>query len=134
MRASLIGDLGHVVAAVAALGGGLAEHARPNRIAEQSNLFPLVVDVVLALDGVTVRLQHTGDDVAHHGPARMAEEHRPSRIGADELDLNPNATAELASPPLLAGAGDRRQLSLQPRRVEGDVDESGWRHRGAAKR
>src|SRR5205823_6444947 len=64
----------------------------------------------------------------------VAEEQRSGGIGADELDLDFYAAPDLASPQPVRGVRNRRELCLQPGRLEGDVDEPGRRHRGAAER
>jgi hypothetical protein len=51
------GELGDVVALVAALRRLLAAGARPDRLAEEPHLGPVVVDVVLALDRVAGELE-----------------------------------------------------------------------------
>ena len=124
----LPGDFVHVITPVAVLGHRLVLHSCRKGFSEEADLPSFVVDVVLPLHFEAGSLEDARKDVTDDRAARMAEQHRPGRVGADELHLHPDVTAELASPPLRSGLHDRRQLGLQPGRLKRDVDESGRGH------
>ena len=77
-----LGELGHVLALVAALGDRLAGHPRRDRAPEQLDLGAVVVDVVLALDLVAARTRararasrrtrRGGRSAAFRGPVGLA--------------------------------------------------------------
>ena len=127
-------DLRDVVTAVSPFGHRPVDHARLDGFAEEADLPTPVVDVVLALDVESRGGQNSRRHIANDRATGVAEEQRSGGIGADELDLDFYAAPDLASPPPVHGVRNRRELCLQPGRLEGDVDEPGRRHRGAAER
>src|SRR5438046_9306439 len=86
-RSGLFADLRDVVTAIATVGDGFIEHSGPDRFTEETDLFALVVDVVLALDFEPRRIEHPSHHIADHGTAGMAEKHRAGGSGADAFPL-----------------------------------------------
>ena len=81
-------DLRDVVPAVSAVGHGPVEQAGLDGFAEEADLPPPVVDVILALDVESRGCQHPRRHIANDRAAGVAEEQRSGGIGADELDLD----------------------------------------------
>src|SRR5207245_10244445 len=108
------------------------EHAGPDGFTEEADLPTPVVDVVLALDVESRCCQDSCRHIPDDRASRVTEEQRPGGIRADELDLDFRAASDLASPPPVLGVRDGRELSLQPHRLEGDLDESGGHQLAAA--
>jgi len=116
-------NLVDVAAAISALWHRLRLDASGKRFSKQADLPALVVDVVLTLHREARRFHHPCDDIAHDRAAPVTEQHWPGRVRAHELHLYTDASADLAPPPLFAGAGDGIQLRLKPGRLQGDIDE-----------
>ena len=99
----LRGQLGDVVALIAALGRILAARPRPDRRAEQLDLGAGVVEVVLAVDRVAVEAQQARERVAVGGVAAARRGQRAGGVGGDELDVQPLGRLGPAAAPGVAG-------------------------------
>ncbi len=95
------GDIPDIVAPVAVARKAQALAAefqvtQPDRGAEDVHLTPGVVDVILAVDLETDRLQQIRDHRAVRGPATMPDMQRAGGIGRDEFDLHAPAGTDPA--------------------------------------
>src|SRR5579859_6894962 len=81
-------ELFHVRADIPALGYGPLLRDRENAIGEEAHLVAEVIDVVLAHNPVSRRLQQARNGIAKDGSPRVAYVQRPSRIRADELHVD----------------------------------------------
>ena len=102
-----------------------------DRLAELAHLRAGVVDVELALDLVAVEGEQARERVAVGGVARVADVHRPGRVGRDELDEDPLADpprhpprtpprrrAPRASAPTSQRVGEEQVEEARPRHLE----------------
>ena len=100
----------------------LAARAGLHRGAEELRLRAVVVDVELAMDVVPAEGQQARDGVAVGRVARAADVDRTGRVGADELDVDPQRRVRAAPAPARPGGQDRAQRELaRADRVVGQV-------------
>ena len=122
----------HVLAGIA-VGGDLdvgAEElqvAGDERAAEDVGLRAGIVHEVLALDVEARGFEHGCEHAADRGAAAVAGGERAGGVGADELDLDALAAADVEVTERCAGSGDRVHLLRQPRLRQAEVDEAGGR-------
>ena len=125
-------EVDDVIRGVAVLGHGKTglaaelEVADRDAAAEDLELCPGVVDVVLTLHGRAVEREHIGQHVADRTTAGVRHCHRSGRVRRDELDLDLPARQCLAASEPLTGTRDDLDLSGKPPMVETHVDEAGW--------
>src|SRR3954451_18216085 len=81
------GELGDVLALVAVLGRLVTARPRLDRLGEPPDLAALVVEVVLAVDGVAGKREDPGERVAVRGVAAARRGQRAGRVGRDELEV-----------------------------------------------
>jgi hypothetical protein len=120
-----LGELVDVLALIAALGRVLAAAACLDRLAEEVDLPPGVVEVVLPLDLVARIGEHARDGVAVRAVARGADGQRAGRVRRDELDLDllriRRGAAAVVRP-------DLRERLPEPGSRHPEVDEAGAGH------
>ena len=130
----LLGQLLHVAAHVAALWHHSIltqrlEVADVEGAIEGVYLGPGVVDVVLPGDFVTRGGHDAGQAAAQHRAPGVAHVDGARWIDADELDLDPPPAADVQACIPVALLEDRIDLLTQPLPADGEVDETGSRHR-----
>ena len=123
-----------VLALVSALGDvGLdpedPEVAGLERLPEQLDLPPGVVEVVLAPDVVSRGVQDVGERVADRGVAGRPDVQRSDGVGADELHQNRPAVPLRATEPV-GVVDDLSDGVVQPRGAQEQIDEPGPSHLG----
>ena len=127
-------ELLHVGAVVSVVGHlGVAPHElqepRLDRRAEPIHLPARVVEVVLALDGPSGRVEQARERVADRRVASVPERQRPRRVGAHELDLHA-PSVRLDPAVRRAAIRDVAQRLVQPVVGREQVQETGPRHLG----
>ena len=127
-RVDVVGHLGRpladVLALVAVLGELLPAFRADQRAAEDAHLHAAVVQVVLPVDDVAGALEDAGQRVAVGGPPPAAGVERTGRVGGDELDVDPPATAEVEARVAVLATGDHVDEDVvEPRLPEVEVDE-----------
>ncbi len=121
-------QVAHIVALVPALGRLVAARPRLHRFAEQPDLRPGVVDVVLALHVVAMVLEDPSQRVSVGGMAAAGGDQRAGRVGRDELDLHPQHRLGATGAEPFAGVEHRPCARADTRRQRG----SGSRNPGPA--
>ena len=101
-----------------------------SRAREHVDLGTGVVDVILARDLEASEGKKTGQRIAEHGAAAVADMHRPGRIGRNIFDVDWHAAADVAS----AVVGPKPHGSAQRvdpgTRLEREIDEARARNFG----
>ena len=118
--------VGDVVALVAVLGDGPAGPGGGQRLGEQLDLPAPVVDVVLPVDLVAAPVEDPAQGVAVGRPPSAAGVEGAGGVGADELDVDPLAAAQIGPGVALdAGLHHLAEDGVQPAVVEAEVHEAG---------
>jgi hypothetical protein len=102
--------------------------ARAEGLAQKLHLAPAVVEVVLAGDLVSGRLEEAGHAVAQHGVSPVADRERARGVGRDELQKRPFAPSDVGSPVRILLPEDAVQEVVPPGLRENEVDEPRPRH------
>ena len=123
----LLGEVGHVRAPIPTLGDRRVDAedlqvAGLERLAEQLDLPPGVVEVVLASDVVPGGAQDVGEGVADRGVAGGPDVQRSDRVRADELHLDRPAVPFRPTEPVTL-VDDLADGVVQPGRPQEQVDE-----------
>ena len=87
-RAFGVHEAGDVVAVIAVVGHRLAQRQRANGLGQPHDLAAVVVDVVLARDGVAAEGEDAGERVTVGGLAGVPDVERSRRIRGHELDVD----------------------------------------------
>ena len=126
----ILADRFEIVARIEALGDradvlaqGLAV-AEVGRARQDVDLAAGVVDVIFARGLAAGKDQEAREGVAEHRAARMADVHRPGRVGAHIFDVDRPLRARRPGPEAHALGEDRAQNPLVDLRLEHDVDEA----------
>ena len=120
--ARFIGDHRDVVAAIPVLRWLLSMQPRIHGLAEQAGLGVLVVDVVLALDGMAGEGEHAGDGIAEDHAAPVPDVEGAGGVNAGEFDLDLLALAQVAGSVARPLPRHPRHQLAQPGLAQPEVD------------
>src|SRR5207237_326953 len=124
-------ELGDVRPLIALLGRLFAPPPRRDRLAEEVDLAPDVVEIVLALDVVPREPEEARDGVSVRGVPSRPDRQRPGRVRGHELHLDPLAPFRAAAAVRLARLEDLAERGAEPGVLEPEVDEPRARDLGA---